>query len=117
MVTVLTGQMTTLNYGGSEWLVKSDPATKRWYASERIAELASEYWGTVGSGASSPAQPVRSQPGYNVVFIYNTKEPNLFTPQILESIRQVSIAHSGFKFGLDCGQGACPSTGGEHFAV
>eukprot|EP00892_Ulva_mutabilis_P009237 jgi/Ulvmu1/6686/UM030_0017.1 len=89
IITVLTGQMATLNYGGSEWLVKSDPATKRWYASERIAELASEYWGAAGGGASSPAQPVRSQPGYNIVFIYNTEEPNLFTPEILESIRQV----------------------------
>lgn len=88
-ITVLTGQMATLNYGGSEWLVKSDAATKRWYASERIAELATEYWGMRGGGVNA-AQPVRSQPGYNVVFIFNTDAPSLFTPEILESIRQVS---------------------------
>lgn len=92
----LTGQMETLNYGGSEWLVKSDAATKRWYASERVAELASSFWSSDDfasssfSGiAASTVQPVRSQPGYSVVFMYNTEEPNLFTPEILESIQQV----------------------------
>lgn len=93
-ICILTGQMDTLSYGGSEWLVKSDAATKRWYASERIAELASTFWTSdsmvaSGGGAGSVAQAVRSKPAYSVVFMYNTDVPNLFTPDILESIRQV----------------------------
>jgi hypothetical protein len=92
----MTGALETTSYAGSEWLVKTDVATRKWYASEKLAQEGSEFWTGSDVGGNGLVQKERSQPGYVVSFIYKSGNgSNIFTPDTLEGIRKVdhSLLH------------------------
>jgi hypothetical protein len=97
-VTVLTGQLETVNYGGLEWLVKADPATREWFAATTVAQAATQYWGVAGQEQNS-SQLVRSKPDYIISFVYQSDSESLFVPSVLESMRQVfTVSASGVRY-------------------
>lgn len=94
-VAVLTGQMKTTSNDGTEWLVKQDILFREAYGGIQASKAAIDRWDVVNAVADRQ----RSVDRYTVTFIYTDKAAgNLFTPDILNRMREVRSSFSCLQF-------------------
>ena len=95
VITFTTGLLATTVEDGSEWLVKGDQATRKWYAVQQTTDAAQAFWQAATAddadvSTAAQAEPERSQQGYTVTFVYEDMDSgNIFTAANLEGMRQV----------------------------